>query len=54
MARPRDKRDDAHDSNRNIKDGLLLIWNELNNGQQNKLLKNSDISAMLRKYRIIE
>ena len=36
------------------KSALLLIWNELNNGQQKKLVRNSAIKALLVRYGVIE
>ena len=38
----------------NTKEALTLIYNELNNGQQKKLLKNEKIKALLIRYEVIE
>lgn len=35
------------------KDALQLVFNELNNGQQKKLLKNEDIKKLLDRYGVI-
>ena len=40
--------------NREMREALLLIYNELNNGQQKKLLKNPAIKALLTRYKIVE
>ena len=37
----------------NTKEVLELIYNELNNGQQKKLLKNEKIKELLERYKII-
>lgn len=37
----------------NTKEALELIYNELNNGQRNKLLKNEKIKELLERYKII-
>ena len=36
------------------KSALLLIWNELNNGQQKKLVRNPAIKVLLVRYGVIE
>lgn len=36
------------------KSALLLIWNELNNGQRKKLVNNPAIKALLIRYGVIE
>lgn len=36
------------------KSALLLIWNELNNGQQKKLVRNPAIKALLVRCGVIE
>ena len=35
-------------------DALAEVWLSLNNGQQQKLLKNEKVKAVLKRYRIIE
>lgn len=35
------------------KDALQLVFDELNNGQQKKLLKNESIKALLDRYGVI-
>lgn len=35
-------------------DALAEVWNELNNGQQKKLIKNEKIAELLRRYGVIE
>lgn len=40
--------------NREMREALLLIYNELNNGQQKKLLKNPAIKTLLTHYKIVE
>lgn len=35
------------------KAALQLIYSELNNGQQNKLLKNEEVKALLERYGVI-
>ena len=39
--------------NRQMKEALTLIFNELNQGQQKKLLKNEEIEKLLIKYKVI-
>lgn len=34
-------------------DALAEVWNNLNNGQQKKLLKNEKVSAVLKRYGIV-
>ena len=34
-------------------DALALVWGDLNNGQQKKLLKNEKVSAVLKRYGVI-
>lgn len=36
------------------KSALLLIWNELNHGQQKKLVRNPAIKALFVRYGVIE
>ena len=38
--------------NRETKEAIETIWNELNKGQRKKLLKNPVIKAWLKKYKI--
>ena len=40
--------------NRKIKEALSLIFDELNQGQQKKLLKNENVKKLLIKYKVIE
>ena len=35
-------------------DALAEVWSNLNNGQQQKLLKNEKVAAMLKRYGVIE
>ena len=35
-------------------DALATIWENLNNGQQKKLLKNDEVVAVLKRYGVIE
>lgn len=35
-------------------DALDLLWGELNNGQQKKVLKNPEVKALLMRYHVIE
>ena len=35
-------------------DALATVWNELNNGQHKKLLKNAEVVAVLKRYGVIE
>ena len=39
--------------NREIKAVLELIWGELNHGQRKKLLKNTTLAALLKRYGIV-
>ena len=34
-------------------DALAEVWNNLNNGQQKKLLKNEKVAAVLKRYGIV-
>ena len=34
-------------------DALATVWGELNHGQQQKLLKNNDVVAVLKRYGVI-
>ena len=36
------------------RNALAAVWNDLNNGQQKKLLKNADVVAVLKRYEVIE
>ena len=36
------------------RNALATVWNDLNNGQQKKLLKNADVVAVLKLYGVIE
>ena len=38
--------------NRETKEAIETIWNELNKGQQKKLLKNPVIKALLERFKI--
>lgn len=35
-------------------DVLATVWNDLNNGQQKKLLKNAEVVAVLKRYGVID
>ena len=35
-------------------DALVTIWENLNHGQQKKLLKNAEVAAVLKRYGVIE
>ncbi len=35
-------------------DALALVFGELNHGQQQKMLKNADVVAVLKRYGVIE
>lgn len=39
--------------NRMMKEALCLIYGELNRGQQNKVLKEERVRALLEKYKVI-
>lgn len=39
--------------NKQIKEALSLIYNELNNGQKKKIIKNEQIKELLEKYGVI-
>ena len=41
----------AHDETH---DALATVWGELNHGQQQKLLKNAEVVAVLKRYGVIE
>ncbi len=38
--------------NREIKEALETVYNELNNGQQKKLLKSEKVKALFDRYKI--
>lgn len=38
--------------NKEIREALETVFNELNNGQQKKLLKNEKVKAMFDRYKI--
>ena len=42
----------ARQYNRELKDGLQEIFNELNKGQTQKVLKNEMVARLVEKYRI--
>lgn len=44
----------AFEYNKKIHDALALIYNELNQGQQKKILKNEEVKALLIRYKVIE
>lgn len=46
--------EDVKAYNRELKEGLSLMFNELNQGQQKQVLKNPKIKALLIKFHIIE
>lgn len=35
-------------------DALATVWGDLNHGQQQKLLKNAEVVAVLKRYGVIE
>ena len=35
-------------------DALATVWGELNHGQQQKLVKNEKVAAVLKRYGVIE
>ena len=37
-----------------INKALEMVWSNLNNGQQKKLLKNAEVVAVLKRYGVIE
>ena len=39
--------------NREIKDALQTVYNELNHGQQKKLLKSEVVKAMFERYGVV-
>ena len=47
-----DKR--VHAAQNETHDALAEVWSSLNNGQQQKLLKNEKVAAMLKRYGVIE
>lgn len=40
--------------NQKIHDALALLYGELNQGQQKKVLKNEEIKKLLIRYKVIE
>ena len=40
--------------NRELHDRLALLFGELNHGQQQKVLKNQEVKALLLRYHVIE
>ena len=40
--------------NRELHDSLALLFGELNQGQQKKVLKNPEVKALLLRFHIIE
>lgn len=40
--------------NKQIKEALSLIYNELNNGQKKKIIKNERVKTLLVKYGVME
>lgn len=50
------KQKDLFNSVENVKNdtqaALQLVFNELNNGQQKKLLKNEEVKALLDRYNV--
>lgn len=42
----------AKQYNAELKDALTLIFNELNKGQTQKLMKNDEVKALVEKYKI--
>lgn len=41
----------AHDETH---DALALVWESLNHGQQQKLVKNAEVVAVLKRYGVID
>lgn len=39
--------------NRQMKEALSIIYNELNNGQQKKIIKNEQVKELLERYGVI-
>lgn len=37
-----------------IKSALQLIWDNLNNGQRKKLIKNKEVYQLLKRYGVVE
>lgn len=35
-------------------DALALVWNDLNQGQRKKLLKNPEVEAVFKRYGVID
>lgn len=46
-AKVRDAQNETHGA-------LATVWGELNHGQQQKLLKNAEVVAVLKRYGVIE
>ena len=42
----------ARQYNRELRDGLQVIFDELNKGQTQKILKNATVAKLVEKYRI--
>ena len=48
------ERDKAVAFNRATRDALRLVYNELNNGQRQKLLKSEKVRELFERYRVLE
>lgn len=44
----------VQDAQNETHDALALVWGNLNHGQQQKLLKNAEVAAVLKRYGVIE
>lgn len=44
----------AIEFNRSIRDALLTVYNALNQGQQQKLLKDEKVKELFDRYKILE
>lgn len=42
----------AYEYNRGMRDGLQIVYDELNHGQKQKLLKNDKVRAMFEKFHV--
>lgn len=47
-------RDNVDKTKTDTKSALQLIWDNLNKGQQKKLIKNEEVNALLLRYGVIE
>ena len=49
-----DLKEMAIEYNKQMKDALSLLYGELNQGQQKKVIKNSKVKELLERYGVIE